>query len=180
MSIDSIRDTVAQLKKRFGEARAEEICDELKIKILYIPMGQTPESCKGFFLRQSRKKVIVLNANLPKSYRRIILPHELGHGVLHGNLAKECHFHDFELFDETSRFEYEANIFAAEFLLPDEEVLTMLNEDMSFFQAAAMLRVPPELLDFKFRVLKRMGYAINPPLYSQSNFMKNIDRRDRF
>ncbi len=180
MSIDSIRDTVARLKKRFGEARTEEICDELKIKILYIPMGQTPESCKGFFLRQSRKKVIVLNADLPKSYRRIILPHELGHGVLHGNLAKECHFHDFELFDETSRFEYEANIFAAEFLLPDEEVLTMLNEDMSFFQAAAMLRVPPELLDFKFRVLKRMGYAINPPLYSQSNFMKNIDRRDRF
>ena len=84
MSIDSIRDTVARLTKRFGEARAEEICDELKIKILYIPMGQTPESCKGFFLRQSRKKVIVLNADLPKSYRRIILPHELGHGVLHG------------------------------------------------------------------------------------------------
>ena len=180
MSIDSIRDTVARLKKRFGEARAEEICDELKIKILYIPMGQTPESCKGFFLRQSRKKVIVLNADLPRSYRRIILPHELGHGVLHGNLAKECHFHDFELFDETSRFEYEANIFAAEFLLPDEEVLTMLNEDMSFFQAAAALRVPPELLDFKFRVLKRMGYAINPPLYSQSNFMKNIDHPGRF
>ena len=61
-----------------------------------------------------------------------------------------------------------------------KEVLAMLNEDMSFFQAAAMLRVPPELLDFKFRVLKRMGYAMNPPLYSQSNFMKNIDRRDRF
>ncbi len=180
MSIDSIRDEVARLKRRFGDARAEEICDELGIMILFCAMGRTPESCKGFFLKQSRKKVIVLNSDLAKSFRRIILPHELGHAVLHGDVASECHYHDFELFDETSVFEYEANIFAAEFLLPDENVLTMLNEDISFFQAASALRVPPELLDFKFRVLKRIGYAINPPLYSQSNFMKNIDRPDRF
>lgn len=180
MSIASIRDTVAKLKRRFGDASAEEICDQLGIKILYIPMGKTPESCKGFFLRQSRKKIIVLNSDLPKSVRRIILPHELGHSILHGDVASECQFHDFELFDETSKFEYEANIFAAEFMLSDEAILSKLNDDMSFFSAAAELRVPPELLDFKFRVLKRMGYAINPPLYSQSNFMKNIDRRDRF
>lgn len=48
MSIDSIRDTVARLKKRFGEARAEEICDELKIKILYIPMARRLSPARVF------------------------------------------------------------------------------------------------------------------------------------
>ena len=180
MTNDSIRKKVAKLKRRFKNASAEEICDELGIKIIYIPMGKASTACKGFFYRQSRKKVIILNSDLPKSVLKIILPHELGHAVLHGDADTANQFHDFELFDEVSNYEYEANIFAAEFTLSDEDVLSKLNDDTSFFQAAAALRVPPELLDFKFRVLKRMGYAINPPLYSQSNFMKNIDRRDRF
>lgn len=180
MSIDSIRDTVAKLKRRFGDISAEEICDALGIRILKMPMGKKSNDCKGFFICQSRKKLIALNSDLPNAIRRIILVHELGHAILHSDIKTEFPFHDFELFDETSRYEYEANIFAAEFKLSDEDVLSRLNDDMSFFQAAASLRVPPELLDFKFRVLKRMGYAINPPLYSQSDFMKNIDRRDRF
>ena len=65
-------------------------------------------------------------------------------------------------------------------ILPDDEVLRVLNEDRSFFQAAHILRVPPELLDFKFRILKRQGYALTPPLYSRSGFMRDIDRPDRF
>ncbi|OPX87191.1 MAG: hypothetical protein A4E53_02569 [Pelotomaculum sp. PtaB.Bin104] len=50
-----------------------------------------------------------------------------------------------------------------------------LNEDISFFGAASLLNVPAELLDFKFRVLKRKGYKIDPPLMANSNFLKNID-----
>ena len=51
--------------------------------------------------------------------------------------------------------EYEANVFASELLLTDEAVLEVLNDDMFFFQAAKALYVPSELLDFKFRILKR-------------------------
>ena len=58
--------------------------------------------------------------------------------------------------------------------LDDDKVLELLNEDMSFFNAARILRVPPELLDFKFRVLKRRGYALNSPICAQSNFMKTV------
>lgn len=180
MSIESICAAVAGIKRRFGDAIAEEVCDALGIITIYQPMGATPEACKGFFLRQSRKKVICINNDLAEFHRRIILPHELGHGVLHGNTARECAFHDFALFDTTAQTEYEANIFAAEFLMSDDEVLDLLNGDMSFFHAAAILRVPPELLDFKFRVLKRQGYAINAPIISDSDFMKDIDRRNRF
>lgn len=72
--------------------------------------------------------------------------------------------------------EYEANIFAAEFLMDDDDVLEKLNEDISFFGAASLLRVPPELLDFKFRLMKRNGYKlIDPPLMANSNFLKNVE-----
>lgn len=83
--------------------------------------------------------------------------------------------HDFELFDGVSQCEYEANCFAADYLLEDEDVLEMLNADMSFFQAAAELKVPPELLDFKFRMMKRSGVQIvDSPITSNSDFLKDI------
>lgn len=180
MTIASIRNIVADLKHRFGNIGPEDMCDALGIIIKRLPMGRKSSDCKGFFMRQSRIRVIFLNSDLPRRIQMIILYHELGHAVLHGDRATECQFHDFALFDETSLYEYEANIFAAEYALPDEEVLVQLNDDRSFFNAARALDVPPELLDFKFRILKRLGYALNPPLYSQSNFLKTIGRQDRF
>ena len=105
---------------------------------------------------------------------RIILAHELGHAALHSKLTDMRAFHDFAPFDQTSVYEYEANLFAAKFLMDDEDVLSPLNEDCSFFDAARMLRMPPELLDFRFRVLKRKGYALNPPFYARSDFLKEM------
>ena len=72
--------------------------------------------------------------------------------------------------------EKDANLFAAELLLEDDEVLQALNEDNTFFTAASMLNVPAELLDFKFRVMKWKGYKIvEPPIISRSNFLKDLD-----
>lgn len=72
-------------------------------------------------------------------------------------------------------------MFAAEFLLPDDEVLEQLSDDAFFFGAASRLRVPPELLDFKFWVLKRKGYkVIDPPSMCQSNFLKSIDVAEQY
>lgn len=174
MTIDTIASEVLKIKKRYNECDPERLCHEMGILIKRIPMGKGEKDCKGFFFTKSRIRMIVLNADLSPHRQRIILSHELGHAVLHHRYSELRAFHDFELFDETSTYEYEANIFAAEFLLDDDKVLELLNEDISFFNAARVLRVPPELLDFKFRILKRRGYALNSPIYAQSNFMKNV------
>jgi len=72
--------------------------------------------------------------------------------------------------------EKDANLFAAELLLDDQKVLEILNQDSSFFAAASSLMVPPELLDFKFRVMKWKGYKlIEPPINARSNFLLDID-----
>ena len=53
--------------------------------------------------------------------------------------------------------------------------MNALNEDQFFFQAAKALYVPAELLDFKFRVMKRKGYKLESPIVSHGNFLKTIE-----
>ena len=179
MSIDWISREVARLKRVYDETDPFKLCHAMGILILYESMGTYEGACKGFFLAQSRKKSITINSDMPLALQRIIATHELGHAVLHAKATGVNAFHDFALFDGTSRMEYEANIFAAEFLMEDEDVLDRLNDDISFFGAACALRVPAELLDFKFRIMKRKGFKmIDPPLMCNSNFLKDVEADD--
>ena len=80
------------------------------------------------------------------------------------------------MFDESSAFEKDANLFAAEYLLHDDDVLETLNADNTFFSSAAQLRVPVELLDFKFRLMKWRGYKlVEPPISARSNFLLDME-----
>lgn len=170
-----ICDEVCRIMRHYDETDPFRLCKAMGIVVRYAAMGIGPECCKGFFLAQSRILTITINSDLSNDLQRIICAHELGHAILHGKYAGVKAFHDFALFDATNRYEYEANIFAAEFLLRDIDVLEMLNDDLSFFQAAAQLYVPAEILDFKFRTLKWKGYkVIDAPLMAQSNFLKDI------
>lgn len=175
MTLDYIARQVAKIKNKYDEKDPKELATRMGIKVEYIPMGDFAKACKGFFIVHKRKKHITINSDLPDDIQNIILVHEIGHCVLHYQKASGAAFHDFLLFDSTNQMEYEANVFAAEFLLSDEDVLSTLNEDTFFFQAASILRVPPELLDFKFRLMKRKGYKlIDPPISSTGDFLKNI------
>jgi Zn-dependent peptidase ImmA (M78 family) len=173
MTINGICDKVRALKRR-GENEPERLARDMGAIVRYEPLGTSAKACKGFYIHQLRRHVITINSDLSEDAARIVLAHELGHAALHKDAAKLRAFHDFSLFTDTSRLEYEANIFAAEFLLDDGEVISLLNEDTFFFFAARELRVPPELLDFKFRVLKHRGCQIDLPLMASSDFLKNI------
>lgn len=175
MTLDYITREVDRLRRRYHEGDPIRLCDNMGIIVAREPMGSYEGACKGFFLIQSRKRLVMINSDLPLSLQRVVAAHELGHAVLHRNALGINTFHDFTLFDNTSLMEYQANMFAAEYLMPDEDVLASLNDDISFFGAAAQLRVPPELLDFKFRVLKRKGYqVVDPPLHSCGDFLKGV------
>ncbi|MBR6921091.1 MAG: rhamnulokinase, partial [Clostridia bacterium] len=61
-------------------------------------------------------------------------------------------------FDELSDMEKDANLFAAELILDDSDVLEALKYADSFFSAAAALYVPAELFEYKLRLLRSKGY----------------------
>ena len=70
----------------------------------------------------------------------IVLLHEIGHDVLHRQEART--FQEFSIFDiKGDRMEYEANSFAAEVALPDEEVLEKLRLGLDV-ETIAKQRVP--------------------------------------
>lgn len=67
--------------------------------------------------------------------------------------------------------EYQANFFAAELLLEDEEVLECLSEH-TFFETAKMLYVPAALLDYKFSLLHEKGELANSMYIRKTDFLK--------
>lgn len=175
MTIDYICDTAEHIRRKYDDDNPCRLISAMQILLLREPMGTAATACKGFYLCQSKIRVITVNSDLSEENQHVVLAHELGHAVLHDKIGGIKTFHDFALFDETSRYEYEANIFAAELLMPDSDVLELLNDDISFFGAAQRLCVPPELLDFKFRILKRKGYkVIDPPLGARSDFLRKL------
>lgn len=170
-NIELIYEKVDLLAKKYDTRDPFKICESMDIHIHYKDLGT---AIKAFYFYQSRIKNIVINSRSGSIVRRILCAHELGHAVLHGSLAAMRGFQEIELFDAIIPTEYEANIFAAELIIPDEELLELLNEpDKSFFSIAKELYIPAELLDFKFRVLKHKGMHIESPTLAASNFLKN-------
>src|SRR5699024_11985208 len=67
----------------------------------------------------------ILKDDLHPVMERIVMLHEIGHDALHREEAvKAGGFKEFNIFDmRQSRMEYEANIFASQISLPDDEIL---------------------------------------------------------
>ena len=170
-TLDFISEKVDKLIRKHKTRNPYELCEELGIRLRYKDLGK---DIKAYYFYQSRMRNIVLNTRLSKDILRILVAHELGHDRLHEKIAMLRGFQEIELFDMARPAEFEANIFAAEFLISDDEILHLFNdEDKSFFGMAMELYVPAPLLDFKFRVLKHKGYRIEPPLIANGDFLKS-------
>jgi Zn-dependent peptidase ImmA (M78 family) len=95
------------------------------------------------FLKNHR--YIFLNENLEESERRMVMAHELGHAILHRK--ENCYFIRNKTLLLTSKLEAEANIFAAELLIPDSLILE--NPGMTKSQLARLAGYSEKLMMFK-------------------------------
>ena len=178
MTYAEICQSVAKLVKKYDERDPFRLCRLLGIELIFKPLGKEQDAVKGFYFENRRIRTITINSDLPKVIQKIIVAHELCHAIHHRKEGIAA-FHEFSLFDQNSRMEKDANLFAAELLLEDRKVLAALNRDATFFSAAAMLFVPAELLDFKFRMMKWKGYKmIEPPINAYSNFLRDMEVPD--
>ena len=171
MRAEQIKAKAARIKKEYQTEDLFEICGEMGIWVHKNPMGTQEGSCKGFFTTYLRQKIITLNSDISEENQRIILAHELGHAMLHAQAGVST-FHDFALLNSCDIHEYEANIFASEFLIDDNMVLEAIEEGRDFYTVASELCVPPEMLDFKLRLLQKQGHPIVAPYIAKSDFLK--------
>ena len=170
MTIDYVVSQVEALVKKVGSRDPYIICNTLDYKLHFLDLKQR---LKAYYFYQSRINNIIIDENVIELFRPILIAHELGHGVLHREIAMMSGFQELEVLEKRSDkpMEYEANLFAAELLLEDETVLKLLNE-YTFFETASILNVPAALLDFKFAILKTKGYRINDLQIAKSHFLK--------
>jgi Zn-dependent peptidase ImmA (M78 family) len=175
MLYNRILEEVEKIKTKYDEHDPYKLCKAMGIILRFEPMGSFKGACKGFFLYHSRKGCITINSELPEQVRKIILVHELGHAILHRDACELKAFHDFALFDNTSRYEYEANVFASEFLIDDSDVLELLEEGLDFSGMAKQLYVPDALLGFKLCSMKEKGYkGIAVPVVGSGGFLRDM------
>ena len=171
LSIDYISRVANSLSYKYQTRDPYQLCDSLGVRIRLKDLGT---DIKAFYFYQSRIRNIVLNYRVTEDLRRVLVAHELGHDRLHKKIAILKDLREIAFCDLAQPMEYEANLFAAELLIDDKELLALLNQyDQSFFNIAAELYVPAALLDFKLRVLKHKGYNIKAPYIANGDFLKN-------
>lgn len=138
----SIKNYVAKLIKRYGTSDPFSLAKELNIVVLSVPLGEL----KGFYMYLKKNRTIFINSDIENiEQRRVVLAHEIGHALLHTKI--NCYFMQKNTFLNTSKYEIEANRFAAELLISDE--LIKENPGMTALQIAKLAMVTPELIDHK-------------------------------
>ena len=136
-----------------------KLADELDITILY----QDMEKQKGMYFQLMKNRFVTLNSNLDEVMQAIVLAHEIGHDRIHGTDLKngQYTFQEFNLFDlQTNRAEYEANLFASQILLDDEEILDYFNQGFDIQQVARAMYSDINLVVFKIEALIAQGYRL--------------------
>jgi Zn-dependent peptidase ImmA (M78 family) len=168
-TLDRLAASVASLVTKHETRDPFELCKALGVKIQHLKLHP---DVKAYYVHSRRLSRIILSDTIGEQLQRVLVAHELGHHLEHRVLTKITTFHECDLYNSVMPMEYEANLFAAELLVSDEEVIELMNEDTSFFRVARELNIPPEILDFKFRLLMPKGYGFSPMYLTSSDFLK--------
>ena len=120
-----------------------------------------------------RNRFIFIKEDLPPVMHDIVLLHEIGHDTLHQHEAVSTEgFQEFNIFDMGNRrMEYEANIFAAQISLPDDEILEYIYQGYDVGQIARAMDSDINLVALKVAELNRQGYSSRSQEF-RSDFLK--------
>lgn len=144
----NIVDMTERIVKKYGTRDPFRMAKKCGAEIIIKNLG----SLKGFYKVVYDTPFIFLNSSLSQSEARLVCAHELGHHALH-RAAARVGFEEFSLFSQTSRREYEANLFAAVLLISDDDIKELIDCGYTAAQAAAVLGVDERIVEMKINTL---------------------------
>ena len=158
-----------QIVKLCGTRDPHRIADELGIEIMYCPFSAQ----RGAYKVIMRNRFMFVKEDLHPVMENIVLLHELGHDSLHRDEAtKAGGFKEFNIFDiRDSRMEYEANIFASQIAIPDDDFLELAERGCDVQQIARTMRSDVNLVALKADTLISQGYRLRPQEH-RNDFLK--------
>lgn len=138
-----MKEVIIKLMKKYKTNDPFEIVKSMGGIILFGDIGKS----NGFCITPRRQIVVYINNKQPKHLQKLTMAHELGHIVLHrGVNTNFLHRHTHLV---VNRFEREANEFAVNLLISDEE----LNEYTGYTlqQLSMIFGYPEEIIKLRLK-----------------------------
>lgn len=167
-SKDYIQSIASDLIKQYDTRDPFELCKAVGVEVFFADLGHL----KGMYKYLKRNRFAVINESLNDYAKKLVCAHELGHDLLHRDLARRVCLQEFVLYDMKSRPEYEANLFASEILLPDNEIFTYAHDCYDIEQIAQMLYTDINLVALKIASLNSRGYQFRTVIDPKSDFLR--------
>lgn len=163
-----IQNVANNLIKKFDTRDPFQLCQAIGVEVFYADLG----SLKGMYKYLKKNRFAVINENLDPFTKTLVCAHELGHDILHQNLARKVCLQEFILYDMKSRPEYEANLFATEILLPDDIILNLARDGYDIEQISKELCTDINLIALKVSSMNTRGYRFNNTIDAKSDFLR--------
>ena len=138
-----IKSLAEKLVRKFGTRDPFKIAEALGYIVLYTPLV----GVRGFYQHLKRCNIIYLDPELDEATARFVCAHELGHSILHRGLNRI--FMDTRTFMVSSRYETEADHFAADLLYDDYDLQNLLTCSLS--TAATSLGLSEDLTAYRLQ-----------------------------
>ncbi|EMO87426.1 ImmA/IrrE family metallo-endopeptidase [Leptospira noguchii] len=129
------------------------IVNKISGKIVYQPLDELFIS--GTLVVKNSEPTIFVNSYEPYQRRRFTLAHELGHYILHSNFGSK----DITInrSGESERIEWEANWFAAGFLMPRDKFIEEYRKNPDTFYLSSQFKVSISAINYRIKFLKEAG-----------------------
>ncbi len=152
-------DALACAEKLLKTCRSRDpvrLCEALHIHLVIRQDLKVQRAASALVLRQG---VIILNGHESEENRRILILHEIGHLLMHRAYYRnsQAWILRHPLFQVTDQLEYEANLFAARFLIDPVQMEEMMREGYANAQIAAAFSVPVEMVEILQTACMRLG-----------------------
>lgn len=168
LGYDYVYEKSTAITRKYDTDNPFKLAKELGIFVLF---QKDFKKLKGMYKVILRNRFIFINANIPYEMQKIVCAHEIGHDQLHREFAVSNALHETSLFKINTKMEYEANLFASEILLSDEDVITYLSDGYSVENVASLLSTDVNLVALKVNTLISQGYDLRS-MEHKSNFLK--------
>ena len=141
MRTHDVKRLVAYYVKKYETRNPFRLAEYLNVFVHVGPLG----SSAGCYMFLKNHKCIFLNEDLNEQENMLVMAHELAHSIMHRK--ENCYFIRNKTLLLTSKIETEANMFAAELLIPDD--LIYENPGMSKSQIARLAGFDERIMNFK-------------------------------
>lgn len=132
-----------KVMKKYHTNNPFKIAKAMNIHLIFEDL----EDIYGYFFKYKRSLFININNKLPEYKQTFVCGHELGHALQHPD-QNTAYLSKYTLFS-TDKLEVEANKFAVELLIPDNELIELIKIGYTIDQISNSFGIPKEFMRFK-------------------------------